>query len=206
MMINAGTETSSVTVEWALSALMNRPEILRKAQEELDTHVGRERLLEESDVHKLKYLEAIVKETLRLYPAAPLLLPHESFEACTVGGYHVPAGTQLLVNAWAIHRDPALWERPTEFIPDRFVNGSKEMDVKGHDLELIPFGSGRRICPGMSLALIMVNHTLGRLLQSFEWFAPGGAKIDMREGLGLSMPKLVPLEAIIKPRLPLHLY
>ncbi|GLJ19643.1 hypothetical protein SUGI_0355780 [Cryptomeria japonica] len=205
-MINAGTETSAVTVEWALSALMNHPEILSKAHQELDTHVGRDRLMEESDIPKLKYLQAIVKETLRLYPAVPLLIPHKSTEACTVGGYLVPAGTQLLVNVWAIQRDAAVWERPTEFDPDRFLNRGKEIDVKGQDFELIPFGSGRRICPGMSLALIVVTCTLGRLLQSFEWSAPVGTVIDMAEGLGLSMPKLIPLEASIKPRLPLQLY
>ncbi|XP_057843597.2 flavonoid 3',5'-hydroxylase [Cryptomeria japonica] len=205
-MINAGTETSAVTIEWALSALMNHPDILWKAHQELDTHVGQDRLMDESDIPNLKYLQAIVKETLRLYPAGPLLLPHESTKACTVGGFLVPAGTQLLVNVWAIQRDAALWERPTEFDPDRFLNSGKEINVKGHDFELIPFGSGRRICPGMSLALIVVTYTLGRLLQSFEWFAPVGTVIDMTEGLGLSMPKLIPLEAIIKPRLPLHLY
>ncbi|GLJ19650.1 hypothetical protein SUGI_0355900 [Cryptomeria japonica] len=205
-LINAGTETSSLTIEWALSALMKDPDSMRKAQQELDTHVGRDRLMEESDIPKLKYLQAIVKETLRLHPASPLMLPHESSEACSVGGYHVPAGTQLLVNIWAIHRDAAVWDRPMEFIPERFVKSDKEIDVKGQDFELIPFGSGRRKCPGMPLALIVISHTLGRLLQSFEWFCPEGSEIDMTEGLGLSTPKSVPLEAIIKPRLPLHLY
>ncbi|GLJ19652.1 hypothetical protein SUGI_0355940 [Cryptomeria japonica] len=180
--------------------------IISGAQEELDIHVGRDRLMEESDLHKLKYLQAIVKETLRLYPPAPLLIPHESSEACTVGGYHVPAGTQLLVNVWAIQRDAAVWERPTEFDPERFLNSGKEIDVKGQDFELFPFGSGRRICPGMSLALIVVSHTLGRLLQSFEWFPPEGTEIDLTGGHGVTTHKSIPLEVIIKPRLPLHLY
>ncbi|KAH9327969.1 hypothetical protein KI387_000077 [Taxus chinensis] len=205
-MITAGTETSSVTIEWALAALLQNPHILSKAQQEIDTHIGRDRLIEETDLHRLKYLEAIVKETLRLYPAAPLLLPHEATQPCTVGGFHVPAGTRLLVNAWAIHRDPAVWDRPTEFEPERFLMGGKQIDVKGQEFELIPFGSGRRMCPGMPLALTVVKHTLGRLLQSFEWSVPAGTKIDMSEGLGLTMPKAVPLEAIIKPRLPLHLF
>ncbi|KAH9304322.1 hypothetical protein KI387_008726, partial [Taxus chinensis] len=119
IMLNAGTDTSSVTIEWALAALMQHPHILSKAQQELDTHIGRSRLLEEADLHELKYLQAIVKETLRLYPAAPLLVPHEAIEDCTVGGYHVSAGTRLIVNAWAIHRNPAVWERPTVFDPER---------------------------------------------------------------------------------------
>ncbi|GLJ19658.1 hypothetical protein SUGI_0356070 [Cryptomeria japonica] len=205
-MIIAGAETTAVTIEWALSALMQHPDVLCKAQQELDMHVGRDRLMEESDVHKLKYLQAIVKETLRLYPAAPLMVPHESREDSTVGGYHIPAGTQLLVNLWAIQRDGAVWERPTEFDPERFLKSGKEIDVKGQDFELIPFGSGRRMCPGMPLAMIVIHHTLGRLLQSFEWFTPESTVIDMTEGLGFTIPKLIPLEAIIKPRLPLHLY
>ncbi|GLJ27827.1 hypothetical protein SUGI_0546170 [Cryptomeria japonica] len=206
-MITAGTDTSSVTIEWALAALLRQhPNILRKAQEELDKHVGRDRLVEESDLHELSYLNAIVKETLRLYPAGPLLVPHEAAEACTIGGFHVAAGTCLLVNAWAIHRDADVWSSPTEFDPERFLKGGKVIDVKGHDFELIPFGSGRRMCPGMSLALVVVHYTLARLLQSFEWCVPEGAVIDMSEGLGLTMPKAVPLETTIKPRLPLHLY
>uniref|UniRef100_A0A0D6QS94 Cytochrome P450 n=1 Tax=Araucaria cunninghamii TaxID=56994 RepID=A0A0D6QS94_ARACU len=205
-MITAGTDTSAVTVEWALAALLQNPHILGKAQQELDAQIGRDRVVEESDLHKLGYLQAIVKETLRLYPAGPLLVPHESTEGCTVGGFHVPAGTRLIVNAWAIHRDPALWKRPTEFDPKRFLKGEKEIDVKGNDFELIPFGSGRRMCPGMSLALRVVSYTLARLLQSFDWSVPAGTEIDMSEGLGLTMPKAAPLEALIQPRLPIRLY
>ncbi|XP_057847449.2 cytochrome P450 CYP82D47 [Cryptomeria japonica] len=204
--ITAGTDSSSVTIEWALAALLQHQDVLGKAQEELDNFVGRDRLVEESDLPKLSYLQAIVKETLRLYPAAPLLVPHEAAEACTIGGFDVPAGTRLLVNAWAIHRDADVWSHPAEFDPERFLKGGKVIDVKGHDFELIPFSSGRRMCPGMSLALIVVQYTLARLLQSFEWCVPEGVVIDMAEGLGLTMPKAVPLEAIIKPRLPLHLY
>ncbi|KAH9300195.1 hypothetical protein KI387_011778, partial [Taxus chinensis] len=167
--ITAGTDTSAITIEWALAALLQNPEILRKAQQELDSHTGRDRLIEESDLHKLKYLQAIVKETFRLYPAGAILIPHESTEACTVGGYHVPAETRLLVNVWAIQRDRAVWERPTEFDPERFLKSERDIDVKGQDFELIPFGSGRRMCPGMSLAMCVVSYTLARLLQSFEW-------------------------------------
>ncbi|GLJ27823.1 hypothetical protein SUGI_0546090 [Cryptomeria japonica] len=166
----------------------------------------KDRLVEESDLHELSYLNAIVKETLRLYPAGPLLVPHEAAEACTIGGFHVAAGTRLLDNAWAIHRDADVWSSPTEFDPKRFLKGGKVIDVKGHDFELIPFGSGRRMCPGMSLAFVVVHNTLARLLQSFEWCVPEGTVIEMSEGLGLTMPKVVPLEATIKPRLPVHLY
>eukprot|EP01018_Ginkgo_biloba_P001243 Gb_17757 [translate_table: standard] len=207
-MITAGTDTSSTTIEWALAALLENPHTLKRAQEELDIQIGNDRVVEESDLPHLKYLQAIVRETFRLYPAAPLLVPHESTEPCTVGGYNVPAGTRLLVNAWAIHRDPAVWERPTEFDPERFLKAHREKDVRGQDFDLIPFGSGRRACPGISLALCVVQLTLARLLHSFEWFAPlgVGSTIDMTEGVGLTMPKAIPLEAHIKPRLPLNLY
>eukprot|EP01018_Ginkgo_biloba_P002415 Gb_32204 [translate_table: standard] len=205
-MISAGTDTSSVTIEWALAALLENPHILKKAQEELDIQIGRDRVVEESDLPHLKYLQAVVKETFRLYPAAPLLVPHESTEPCTVGGYNVPAGTRLLVNAWAIHRDPAVWESPNEFDPEHFFKAHRGKDVRGQDFDLIPFGSGRRACPGMSLALCVVQYTLARLLHSFEWLVPLGSSIDMAEGLGLTMPKAIPLEAHIKPRLPAHLY
>ncbi|GLJ40599.1 hypothetical protein SUGI_0838070 [Cryptomeria japonica] len=205
-MITAGTDTSATTIEWALSALLQHPHILSKVQEELDTHIGRDRLIDESDLPKLTYLQAIIKETFRLYPAAPLMIPHESMEACNVGGFDVPTGTRLLVNVWAIHRDPAVWERPTEFDPGRFLKSQTEIDVKGQHFELLPFGSGRRMCPGLNLGLTVVSYALARLLHSFEWSVPPGTTIDMREGLGLTMPKAIPLEAIIKPRLPLHLY
>ena len=132
-MITAGTDTSANTTEWAIASLLQRPEALKRAHEELDVVVGREPVLDESDLPDLKYLEAIVKETLRLYPAVPLLLPHMAAVPCKVGGYHVPGSTELLLNAWAIHRDPAAWERPLEFSPERFMERSSP-DVNGHDL------------------------------------------------------------------------
>ncbi|GLJ29515.1 hypothetical protein SUGI_0581830 [Cryptomeria japonica] len=205
-MVTAGTDTSAVTMEWALASLLQHPEILRKAQEELDIEIGRERLVDESDLPKLKYLEAIVKETFRLYPPGPLLAPHESIEPCSVGGWHVPVGTRLIVNVWAIQRDPAVWDRPTEFDPERFLKSGVEIDVKGQNFELIPFGSGRRMCPAMSVALLSVTYTLARMLQSFEWCSPEGTVIDMTEGFGFTMPRAFPVEAIVKPRLPPHLY
>eukprot|EP01018_Ginkgo_biloba_P040754 Gb_24787 [translate_table: standard] len=208
-MIIVGTDTSAVTIEWALSLLLQHPDILKKAQEELDTKIGRNRLVEESDIPQLEYLQLIVKETLRLYPAGPLLVPHESKEDCHIGGYHVSVGTLLVVNAWAIHRDPVTWKKPLEFKPERFMEGKLEMEIEGrgnNEFEMIPFGAGRRGCPGASLALCIVNIVLARLLQSFSWSLPLGKVIDMREAAGLTIPKAVPLEALIKPRLPPHLY
>ncbi|GLJ52530.1 hypothetical protein SUGI_1117920 [Cryptomeria japonica] len=209
VMLNAGSDTSSVALEWAITMLLQHPQVMKKAQEELDYKVGRERIVEESDIHQLTYLQAIVKETLRLHPSAPLLLPHKSIEACTIGGYHIPAGTTLMVNAWAIHRDPKVWNKPLEFIPERFIEKAIEVDsmqMRENEFEMIPFGAGRRSCPGASLAMSMVQTTLARLLQSFDWFVPDGRVTDVNEGVSFTMPRAIPLEVTIKPRLSYHLY
>lgn len=204
-MIGAGTDTYAYTTEWAMATLLQRSDVLKRAQQELDVIVGRERILEESDLPKLKYLEAIVKETLRLYPAAPLLLPHVAAAPCRVGGYYVPEGTEVLFNAWGIHRDPAVWESPLKFEPERFMNSS--IDVNGHDFTYIPFGYGRRACPGIWLAMRMLLLTVGRLLQGFDWSIPEGTEgVDMNEGRAVTLHRAVPLEAAIRPRLPHYLY
>lgn len=205
-MLLGAVDTTANTTEWAISSLLQHPEVLKRAQEELDVVVGRERSLEESDLPNLKYLEAIVKETLRLYPVAPLLLPHLSKEACTVGGYHVPANTQLYVNVWGIHRDPAEWERPLEFEPERFMNSSSP-DVSGHDFKYMPFGYGRRACAGTFMGMRMLKFNVGKLLHSFDWSIPPGVEgVDMTEGRAVTLAKEVPLKAAIKPRLPHQLY
>ncbi|XP_027171565.1 cytochrome P450 81D1-like [Coffea eugenioides] len=120
VMLTAGTDTSSVTIEWALSLLLNHPEVLEKARAELDAQVGTDRLIDEHDLSNLSYLHNIILETLRLYPAAPMLLPHESSVDCKIGGYNIPRGTNLLVNGWAVHKDPNVWDDPTSFKPERF--------------------------------------------------------------------------------------
>ena len=138
-MLVGGTETTSNTMEWSLSLLLNHPEILKHAQAEIDTRVGYDRLIDESDLGKLPYLHSIVNETLRIYPVAPRLAPHEASEECTVGGFRVPAGTMLFVNVWAIQNDPNIWKQPTSFEPKRF-NG---LDGPRNGLKFMPFGSGR---------------------------------------------------------------
>ncbi|XP_071728218.1 cytochrome P450 CYP82D47-like [Rutidosis leptorrhynchoides] len=158
--LTAASDTTSITLTWALSLLLNNPKALKIAQDEIDEHVGRERPVEESDMKNLVYLDAIIKETLRLYPAGPLAVPHESIEDCVVSGYHIPKGTRLLLNLWKIHRDPNIWSDPYEFRPERFMTNQKDIDVKGNHFELIPFGSGRRMCPGMLLALQTLRLTL----------------------------------------------
>ncbi|KAF8406245.1 hypothetical protein HHK36_008330 [Tetracentron sinense] len=197
IMFTAGTDTSLITMEWAMSLLLNHPETLEKARAEINDNVEQGRLLSDSDLAKLPYLRCIVNETLRLYPPAPLLVPHVSSQDSTLGEYHVPRGTMLLVNVRAIHRDPKVWVEPTKFRPERFegVDGERE------GFKFLPFGLGRRGCPGAVLGMRTVALGLGALIQCFEWERVGEEKVDMTEGLsGLAMPKAKPLEAMYRPR------
>ncbi|XP_065874816.1 cytochrome P450 81Q32-like [Euphorbia lathyris] len=199
IMLFAGTDTSAITLEWALSNLLNNPTILQKVREEIDNKIGQQTLLEEHDLPKLPYLQNIISETLRLHPTAPLLVPHMSSDDCTVGGYHVPCGTILLVNAWAIQRDPKLWDDATSFKPERF-------DGDGHNkVVMMPFGLGRRACPGSGLAQRVVGLTLGTLIQCFEWEKVCGKEVDMGEGTGsFTTRKAQSLEAMCKARPIMH--
>lgn len=150
----------------------------------------------------------MVKETFRLYPPAPLNLPHESVETTSVWGYEFPAGTQLFVNQYAIHRDPGIWERPLEFDPERFM-ARPEIDMRGAFFGLIPFGAGRRQCPGMPLGILFVQMGVARLVQAFDMALPDGmtgADLDMTERFGVTMPRKEPLSAVARARLPAHLY
>ncbi|GMP64136.1 hypothetical protein CsSME_00025556 [Camellia sinensis var. sinensis] len=194
VMILGGTNTSAVTMEWALSLLVNHPEVLKKARVEVDTHVGQERLIDEPDLSKLHYLQAIIYETYRLFPAAPLLLPHVSSDDCIIEGFNVPRDTILLVNAWAIHRDPKVWDDPTSFKPERFEGG----EIEGR--KLLPFGLGRRACPAVGMAQRVLGLALGSLIQCFEWEKVSGETIDLAEGNGLTTAKVEPLEAMCKVR------
>ncbi|KAB1222478.1 Isoflavone 2'-hydroxylase [Morella rubra] len=194
VLVFAGTDTSAVTLEWAMSNLLNNPDTLKKARAELDSEIGQEKLIDESDISKLHYLQNIILETLRLYPAAPLLVPHMASEDCTIGGYDVPSKTIVLINAWAIHRDPKLWDDAISFKPERFES------EEGDAYKLMPFGIGRRACPGASLAQRTINLALGSLIQCFEWKRVDEAEVDMTEGNGMTMPKAVPLEAMCRAR------
>ncbi|OVA15435.1 Cytochrome P450 [Macleaya cordata] len=203
-----GSDTTMGTLVWALSLLLNNQHLLKKVQDEMDIHVGRERQVDESDINNLVYLQAIIKETLRLFPAAPIPAPREAMEDCTVAGYHVQAGTRIIVNTWKIQRDSRVWSDPLEFKPDRFLtnNNHMDVDVRGKNFELIPFGSGRRSCPGTSLALQVVHLTLARLIHGFDFKLPSDAPIDMTESAGLTNIKATPLEVMVTPRLPSKLY
>ncbi|CAO2189710.1 unnamed protein product [Urochloa humidicola] len=207
-LITGGTDTSSVTVEWAMSELLRSPDALTKATEELDRIVGRDRLVTEGDIPNLPYLEAIVKESMRLHPVVPMLVPRVSREDTSVDGYDIPKGTRVLVNTWAISRDPAVWgDMAEKFRPERFIGS--EVDVKGQHLELLPFGSGRRMCPAHNLGLRMVQLVLANLLHGFKWRLPDGVvaeKLSMEEKFGISVSRMDQLRAIPEPRLPGHLY
>jgi cytochrome P450 len=206
-LIAGGTESSTVTVEWAISEMLKKPDIFEKATEELDRVIGRERWVEEKDIDKLPYINSIVKETMRLHPVAPMLVPRFTREDCQVAGYDIPKDTRVLVNVFTIGRDPSLWDQPEEFMPERFLD--KSIDVKGHDFELLPFGAGRRMCPGYSLGLKVIQSSLANLLHGFTWTLPPNMKkedLDMTEIFGLSTPKKFPLVVISKPRLSPHLY
>nr|GLL18032.1 geraniol 8-hydroxylase-like [Ipomoea trifida] len=193
----AGSDTSAMTTEWGMAELLRNPEILRKVREEILEAIGKASPVRESDFEKLPYLQAVVKETMRLHPAAPLLLPYRAENDTVMFGYTVPKNSQVLVNAWAIGRDPQYWDNPSEFRPERFLGS--DLDYKGRDFEYIPFGAGRRICPGMPLAIRMVNLMLASIIQSFTWRLPEGTtpeKLDMEELFGLTLRKAVPLLAI----------
>ncbi|XP_068655739.1 cytochrome P450 CYP82D47-like [Aristolochia californica] len=205
-MILAGTDSNSVTLAWALSLLLNNRQELKKVQEELDDRVGKDRKVKESDIKNLPYLRAIVKETLRLHPPGPLAAPHEAMEDCSIGGYRIPAGTRVFLNLWKIQRDPRVWPDPLEFMPERYVTTNAEVDVKGQHFELIPFGSGRRMCPGVTFALQVLHLTLARLLQGFDVETPFEEPVDMTETTGLTNRKATPLQVLLSPRLSENLY
>ncbi|XP_058085380.1 flavonoid 3'-monooxygenase CYP75B137-like [Magnolia sinica] len=200
-MVVGGTDTTSNTVEWAIAEMMQKPETMRKAQVELEAVVGRDNIVEESHIPKLHYLEAVVKEVLRLHPALPLMVPHCPSQTCTVGGYTVPKGSRVFVNVWAVHRDPSIWSNPSEFDPGRFLRTDYKWDFSGNDFHYFPFGSGRRICAGITMAERMVMYSLGSLVHSFEWRLPEGSKGDLTEKFGIVMKKATPLIAIPTPRL-----
>ncbi|XP_039055518.1 cytochrome P450 71AU50-like [Hibiscus syriacus] len=169
-MLVASMDTSAVTIDWTLAELIRHPRVTKKLQQELKDVVGTKRTVEESDLEKLEYLDMVMKESFRLHPVAPLLIPHAAREDCTVNGFHIPKNARIFVNAWAIGRDERVWTDAEKFYPERF-EGS-DIDVRGQNFELIPFGSGRRGCPGMQLALTVVRLVVTQLVHCFDWELP----------------------------------
>ena len=193
----ASMDTSATTIEWALSELIKHPPMMKKVINELEKVVGMERMVEESDLESLEYLNMVVKETLRLHPVVPLLIPHESIEDCTVDGFHIPQKSRVIVNAWAIGRDPNAWTDADKFLPERFMES--DIDFRGQHFQFIPFGSGRRGCPGMQLGLTVVRLVLAQLVHCFDWELPDNmlpSELDMTEEFGITLPRAKHLVAI----------
>ncbi|KAL3528229.1 hypothetical protein ACH5RR_012885 [Cinchona calisaya] len=182
----AGTDSSSVTTEWALSELMRHPEIMAKAQEEVRQGCKGKKTIEEVDIQNLKYLKMVIQETLRLHPPLPLI-PRSSRENREVNGHMIPEKSRVLVNFWAIGRDPEYWDDPEKFKPERFEHES--VDYLGTQSEYIPFGTGKRMCPGVTFGLASVELSLAHLIYHFDWRFPNGMKpndLDMDEGFGIT--------------------
>ncbi|KAK1422270.1 hypothetical protein QVD17_25261 [Tagetes erecta] len=187
----AGTDTSAAVVVWAMTSLITNPKVMKKAQEEVRNVIGKSGKVSEDDLPKLNYLKAVIKESLRMYPPAPLLVPRETRKDVIVKGYTIKHKTLVYVNAWAIARDPKYWENPEEFFPERFLGG-REVDFKGNDFEFIPFGAGRRICPGISIGVVVAELLLANLLYLFDWGLPDGVMkedIDFNVMPGITMHK-----------------
>lgn len=193
-----GSDTASVAMQWIMAELINHPQIFKKLRQEINSVVGTERLVKESDVPNLPYLRAVIKESLRLHPSVPLIL-RQCTEDCKINGYDVKAKSRIMVNAYAIMRDPSLWKDPNEFVPERFLMDSDEkigehvMETKGQNFRFLPFGSGRRGCPGSSFALTVMHATVGALVQCFDWKTKGVEKLDMKMGPGFAGEMGVPL-------------
>ncbi|KAH7847192.1 hypothetical protein Vadar_023057 [Vaccinium darrowii] len=198
----AGTDTTYTFLEWAMSELIRNPLEMRKVQDEVRgilSLTGRTEIFED-DLEKMQYLKAVIKETLRLHPPVPFLIPHEAREDIRVMGYDIAAGTMVLTNAWAIGRDPSTWDEPNEFRPDRFLNSP--VDFRGHDFQLIPFGAGRRGCPGISFATVIGELVFANSLHKFDWSLPGGVKredLDMTESTRGVVHRKFPLIAVASP-------
>ncbi|KAL9361533.1 hypothetical protein Peur_044318 [Populus x canadensis] len=194
----AGTDTSATAMQWAMGELINNPKAFKRLRDEINTVVGPNRLVKESDVPNLPYLKAVMRETLRLHPSAPLII-RECAEDCKVNGSVVKAKTRVLVNVYAVMRDPESWANPDEFMPERFLESSEEkigehqMEFKGQNFRFLPFGSGRRGCPGASLAMMIMHAAVGALVQCFDWKIKDGKEVDLTPGPGFAAEMAHPL-------------
>jgi len=207
-MLAGGMDPTTIALEWALTEIIHNPEIMNRAQEELDRVVGTNRRVHESDLPNLPYLDSIVKETFRLHPPSPFTLGRVNVKDAQLLHYKIPANTTVLINIWVVNRDPKAWKKPLEFIPDRFLNTN--ISLSGSNYNLLPFGSGRRRCPGMHLSQHVVHCALATLIQTFDWSPQLGVKpqdMNMMEGYkGAFLVKVDPLIVIAKPRQPLQFY
>ncbi|KAG0584508.1 hypothetical protein KC19_3G213900 [Ceratodon purpureus] len=223
-MFMAGAETTATTIEWALAELLHHPDIQTNLQTELDTVIGTTRMAQESDIPNLPYLHAVIRESFRLHPVSPLMIPHSNSEATELDGYHIPANSHIFINSWAIGRDSSIWSSPEHFDPERFHKSNKFLDsqssedqrsmvgidYKGLSYELLPFGSGRRGCPGMQIASHVVSVAVARLVHGFRWsLADDRAPedMDMEERFGMNLQMRSPLHRVCcEKRLPEEVY
>ncbi|KAL8490250.1 hypothetical protein ACS0TY_025962 [Phlomoides rotata] len=198
----AGSDTSAASIDWTLTELIRNPSVMKKLQKELESVVGMDHIVEESHLKKLEYLDCVVKEAFRLHPVVPLLIPHESIEDCVVEGYHIPKKSRIMVNVWAIGRDPSVWPNPKSFTPERFIGSN--IDVKGQNFQLLPFSSGRRGCPGLQLGLTVVKLVVAQLVHCFDWELPNDMQpsdMDMSEHFAVVTARAKNLMAIPSYRL-----
>ncbi|MFS7951423.1 putative cytochrome P450 [Helianthus anomalus] len=198
---SAGTETTQTSLEWALSELIKNPRVMNKLQKEVTEIAQRRAMISEDDLEKMPYLKAVIKEALRLHPPLPLLLPRKSMQDVKVMGYDIRAGTQVIINAWAIGRDPALWRESIEFKPERFLNNS--ITYQGMQFDWLPFGAGRRSCPGIQFSLPVIELALANIVYKFDMVLPNGIRnedLDMTEAFGITMHKKSPLLVLLGPR------
>ncbi|XP_050218062.1 cytochrome P450 71D445-like [Mercurialis annua] len=200
---SGGSETSSTTVEWIMSELLKDPRVMEKAQQEVRKVFRKEGNVDESRIHELNYLKLVIKETLRLHPPLPLVLPRECRESCVINDYDIPVNSKIIVNAWAIGRDPNYWKEAEKFYPERFQDSP--IDIKGTDYEFLPFGAGRRICPGILFGMSNVEFPFAQLLYHFDWKLPDGVKpetFDMAEDFGVVVKRKNDLYSIATPYIP----
>uniref|UniRef100_A0A7N0TAS2 Cytochrome P450 n=1 Tax=Kalanchoe fedtschenkoi TaxID=63787 RepID=A0A7N0TAS2_KALFE len=192
-----GIDTGAITLVWALAELVKNPEVMKKVQGEIRHWTSEKDRVTEQDIENFKYFKMVIKETLRLHPVAPLLVPKKTTAKTQMLGYPIQEGVRVYINAWVIARDPEIWDQPKKFIPERFNDNL--IDYKGQHFELLPFGGGRRICPGMNMAMATIELVLANMLHRFDWKLPDGMtpeELDMEEGGGFTAFKKVPLKLV----------
>ena len=204
-MFAGGTGTSASAMEWGMSELMRNPAVMKKMQGQIREAFRGKAVVTEADLQQqagnLRYLKLVIKEALRLHPPAPLLVPRESIEACELDGYTIPAKSRVIINAFAIGRDPRYWDDAEEFKPERFEEGT--VDFTGSSYEFLPFGSGRRMCPGFNYGLASMELALVGMLYHFDWSLPEGVEeVDMEEAPGLGVRRRSPLMLCATPFVP----
>ncbi|OAY80400.1 Cytochrome P450 71A1 [Ananas comosus] len=199
-LFGAGTDSTYIVMEWTMAELVRNPKAMKKLKEEIRGIVGSNPTVSEEDLASMPYLKAVIKETLRLHPPGPLLVPRELMQDTKMQGYDIPKKTRVFVNVWAIGRDPGVWGDPEEFKPERFFGNS--IDFKGQDYELLPFGGGRRVCPGIGFAVVVIELALANVVHRFDWELPNemrGEELDMDEAFGQTVRRKNSLQLVAKP-------